>query len=188
MLADGHSMVHYNYINFMYDGKEKAEKIEWMEKNIEEEITMYLQRHLKSKTIAPSDVDHVQVVVGGDHGDVAFQFGTSITVEMIDGQIIEFKISVCKVICRKDTAKPIERIILPRLTNGLEVVKLIPLCISVNTDDGKLVCKYNRTPSIESATPIFDVYVTGDLAFQAMALGKELMAGHWCMKYASSKA
>ncbi len=84
-------------------------------------------------------------------------------------------------ICRKDTAKLIERTILPRLTNGLEVVKLIPLCISVNTDDDKLVCEYNRTPSIGSTTPIVNVYVTGNLAFQAMALGKESMAGHWCM-------
>jgi hypothetical protein len=95
---------------------------------------------------------------------------------------------VCEVICRKDTAKSIERTILPRLTNGLEVVKLIPLCISVNTDDGELVCKYNRTPSIGSAIPMVDVYVTGNLAFQAMALGKESMAGHWCMQCTSSKA
>ena len=32
MLADGHSTVHYDCINFTYDGKEKAEKIEWTEK------------------------------------------------------------------------------------------------------------------------------------------------------------
>ncbi len=128
------------------------------------------------------------MVVGGNHGDVAFQFGTSITVEMIDGQIIEFEISVCEVICRKDTEKLIERTILPRLINGLEVVKLIPLCIRMNTEHSKLVCKYNRTPSIGSATPIVDIYITGDLAFQVMALGKESMAGHWCMQCASSKA
>ena len=83
----------------------RAEKIDWTEKNINEEITMSLQHHLKSKAIAPFNVERVQVVVGGNHRNVAFQFGESITVEMIDGQIIEFKISVCKVICRKDTAK-----------------------------------------------------------------------------------
>jgi hypothetical protein len=168
MLADGHSTVHYNCI-------------------IDEEVTMYLQRHLKSKAIAPSKVERIQVVVGGNHGDVAFQFGASITVDMIDGQIIEFEIILCKVICRKDTAKFIERTILPRLTNGLEIVKLIPLYISMNTYDGKLVCNYNHTHSIGS-TPIVNIYVTGDLALQAMALGKELMAGHWCMQCASSKA
>jgi hypothetical protein len=36
---------------------------------------MYLQHHLKSKAITPSDVECVQVVVGGNHGDVASQFG-----------------------------------------------------------------------------------------------------------------
>ncbi len=46
----------------------------------------------------------------------------------------------------------------------------------------------NRTPSIGSATPIVDIYVTSNLAFQAMALGKESMAGHWCMQCTSSKA
>ncbi len=93
-----------------------------------------------------------------------------------------------EVICRKDTAKLIELTILPRLTNGLEVVKLIPLCISMNRYDGKLVCEYNRTPSIGSTTPIVDIYITGDLAFQAMALGKESLAGHWCIQCTSSKA
>jgi len=29
---------------------------------------------------------------------------------------------------------------------------------------------------------IVDIYLTGDLAFQAMALGKESMAGWWCMQ------
>jgi hypothetical protein len=32
MLADGHSMVHYGCIDFTFEGKEKAEVIEWTEK------------------------------------------------------------------------------------------------------------------------------------------------------------
>jgi len=36
--------------------------------------------------------------------------------------------------------------------------------------------------------PIVEVFVTGDLAFQAMALVKDLMAGHWCMQCTSPKA
>jgi hypothetical protein len=54
MLAEGHTKVHYGSIEFAYDGKEKAELIEWTEKNINEEITVYLQRHLTSKSILPS--------------------------------------------------------------------------------------------------------------------------------------
>jgi hypothetical protein len=72
MLADGHCDVHYGSIEFTFDGKEKAEFIEWTEKNINNKIEFYLQRHLTSKSIAPSDVDHVQVVMGGDNGDTVF--------------------------------------------------------------------------------------------------------------------
>ena len=66
---------------------------------------------------------------------------------------------------------------------------LMPLCIIANPDDGKLVCKFTCThPSSGSSKPIDDVYVTNDLAFQAMALGKEAMASHCGMQSTSFKA
>ena len=112
MFSDGHTEVHYGSIEFTYDGKEKAEFVEWTEKNINDEITVYLQRHLASKSITPSEVVRVQVVVGGDHGDTAFQFGASVSVDLTDERIIEFEVSVCELICRKDTGKLIESTIL----------------------------------------------------------------------------
>ena len=42
MLAEGHCEVRYGSIEFTYDGKEKAEFIEWTEKNIKDKITVYL--------------------------------------------------------------------------------------------------------------------------------------------------
>jgi hypothetical protein len=51
--------VYYGSIEFTYDGKEKAEFIEWTEKNINDEITVYLQRHLNRKSITPSEVKGV---------------------------------------------------------------------------------------------------------------------------------
>ena len=45
MLADGHCEVHYGSMEFTYNGKEKAEFIEWTEKNIEDKIAVNLQRH-----------------------------------------------------------------------------------------------------------------------------------------------
>jgi hypothetical protein len=91
MLAEGHSEVHFGKIEFIYDGKEKAEIIEWAKKNIHKEFIIYLQRHLNSQSITPSNVERVQVVVGGDHGDTAFQFGASISVHLFDNRIINFE-------------------------------------------------------------------------------------------------
>ncbi len=98
MLVDGHSMVHNGCIDFMFKGKKKAEVIEWTEKNIDSEITLYLQCHLSSKSSSPSKVEHVQVLVGGYHGDIVLQFGTSVSVELNDGRIIDFEVSVCVII------------------------------------------------------------------------------------------
>ena len=47
-------------------------------------------------------------------------------------------------------------------------------------DEGGSVCEFSKdTRSMHSH--LVDMYVTGDLAFQAMALGKESMSGWWCM-------
>jgi hypothetical protein len=130
-------------------------------------------------------VVRIQVIVGGDHGDTAFQFGASVSVDLTGDRIIEFEVSVCELICRKDTCKSIESTILTRLTQGLEIVAMWNLNIDVN-DEGGEECKFSKdTRSIHSH--IVDIYVTGDLAFQAMALGKESMSGWWCMLCKASR-
>jgi hypothetical protein len=45
------------------------------------------------------------VIVGGDHGNTAFQFGASVSVDLIGIRIIDFEVSVCELICCEDTEK-----------------------------------------------------------------------------------
>ena len=139
-----------------------------------------------SVSASPSDVVQVQIVAGGDHGDVTFRFGASVSVELVSGRRIDFEILVCELICRKDTGSLIEQTILKRLTNGLEVIATIPLYLD---DNGNTNCDFNKNKVTTEydATPTVELYITGDLAFQAMALGKESMAGHWCMQCKSHK-
>jgi hypothetical protein len=99
MLSQGHGVISYGCINFTYEGKPQQEFIEWSEKWIDNEIARYSQRHLQSHFVKPANVVHVQAVVGGDHGNTAFQFGASVSAELNDGRIIEFEVSVCKLIC-----------------------------------------------------------------------------------------
>jgi hypothetical protein len=44
MLAEVHCDIHYDSLEFTYDGKDKAEFLEWTEKNIHNEIVIHLQR------------------------------------------------------------------------------------------------------------------------------------------------
>ncbi len=79
MLAKGHWDIHYGIVEFIYSGKENAKFIEWTEKNINNKIKVYLQRHLTSKSITLSEVE---VVVVGNHRDTAFQFGAFVSVDL----------------------------------------------------------------------------------------------------------
>jgi hypothetical protein len=191
MLSEGHGIVHYSSCDFTYDGKEKSEFVKWTEKNINKEICIYLQRHLLSKLVHLSDVVHVQVVAGGNHGNTAFQFGASVSVELASNCIIELEVSVCKLICRKDTGCLLEQRILPRLTDGLEILATFKLHIFKDDVCGVLVAEYCRhTGQIQNATPSHipttKVFVMGDWP-STMALGKESMAGHWCMQYKATQ-
>jgi hypothetical protein len=139
-----------------------------------------------SKSIQLIDVKHVQMVVGGDHGNNALQFGASVLVELADNRNINFEVLVCKLICCKDTGRLLEETILERLTSGLEIIATFELHLFTD-EGGSLVAKFCphgqiQNPTTTSHTPITKVFVTGNLAFQAMALGKESMAGHWCMQ------
>ena len=123
-------------------------------------------------------------MVGGGHGDMAFQFGLSVLVDLADGCTINFEVLTCELICRKDTGRLIEETILQRLTSGLEIISTFQLHLFTDVESGVLLIEY-RDPSLNVTPghiPITEVFVTGDLAFQAMALGKESMAGHWCMQ------
>jgi hypothetical protein len=144
MLSEGHGDVHYGSIDFTYEGKQQKEFIEWSEKRIDDEIARYVQPHLQSKSANPTDVLCVQVVVGGDHSNGAFQFGASVSAELSDGKIIDFEVSACELICRKDTGKLIESTILPTLTSGLMVVATAPLHI-LKDNQVNILCKFGLT-------------------------------------------
>jgi hypothetical protein len=61
-------------------------------------IAWNILRQLQVRNINPSKVQRVGVVAGGDHGDVAFQFGASVHIEISDGSTIYFKVSVLELI------------------------------------------------------------------------------------------
>ena len=79
------------------------------------------------------------------------------------------------------------------LTAGLKIVATWYLNVERN-GEGQMLCKFKDTQCTNDShdatiyCPKATIYVTGDLAFQAMALGKESMAGWWCMLCKASRA
>ena len=62
----------------------------------------------------------------------------------------------------------------PTLTDGLKITASWYLHIEKNEEQGQ------KTQQSQNSH-LAETYVTGNLAFQAMALGMESMAGWWCM-------
>ncbi len=77
-----------------FSGQTKAEKVrklvEWSKKDIHMEIKIQLPRVLKSREVKASDIKTVFVMIGGDHGDMAIQFGVAITVMLHNGEELYF--------------------------------------------------------------------------------------------------
>jgi len=130
-------------------------------------------------------VKRVTTVWGGDHGGDAFQFGATVKVHFNDGtEPFEFEMSACEIVCRTDCAELLEKTIVDGLTLGLEKIAESKLNIFLD-EEKKIQCSYGEKPvtiqdeNIKILNKVF-MYLTGDLAFFAMALGRESMSGHWC--------
>ena len=150
ILSNGHVEIKYNTINFNFDGKQEEELIEWTEKNMANAIAWNLSHQLQIKNIHPSRVQHIGVVTGGDHGDIAIQFGAAVLIDISNGSTIDFEVTVVELICRKDTAKLIEATIMPGLTSGFKKVATLPLHIHYDDLNSNIYCNFSKTSTILS--------------------------------------
>ena len=142
-----------------------------------------MARLLEGRQIISMHVDCVSNVSIGNHGDVAFQFGATVIVETRK-ITIRFEVSIDEVLCRTDSVDLIKATILERLTKGMKVTATKRLHMFTDRD-GKYQCSFGVLPVdaiLEKYKGIswVPLYVTGDLVFYAMALGKESSLGSWC--------
>ncbi|KAL7553941.1 hypothetical protein ACHAWF_017571 [Thalassiosira exigua] len=182
MLCEGHAKVKVGSVPHKYKDMQEEETIEYSIKAMDKELESQLGRLLQSKKIEPAEVMKVTTITGGDHGDVAFQFGATVQVETKE-ENLEFEMSLAEVLCRTDSAEIIEKTILGDLTKAMKTVATKRLHIYKDAE-GKVGCCFGAMPdgaSFESYSGIeVKMHVTGDLAFYAMALGRESMSGAWC--------
>jgi hypothetical protein len=116
------------------------------------------------------------MIIGGNHCDTAIQFGALVLIDLDNERNHDFEVIVCEVICHKVSGRLLEETILERLTQGLEIIFTFELHLFINKQKS-IVAKFrSRFPMTEPTTitytPITKVFMNGDLAFQAMALGK----------------
>jgi hypothetical protein len=78
----------------------------------------------------------------------------------------------------------LEETVLPHLTTGLEFTSSQAIYLYSNADD-QLLCSFTMPFPIhinhDAATIQVSIFITSNLAFQAMIMGTEAMAGQHCL-------
>ena len=190
MFGEGATPVTSGSIQYSYEEGDDGvkETIEYYEKNIALEIGKQLGYALTNSNKSAVNIKRVDVIAGGDHGCGAFVAGAKVVVTFSDKSSVYFDVSVAEVLCRKDNAEVLEKTILTELTKGLKTMAENEMHI-IRKKNGDYDCVFGKMCDVAATLEEGDIivkalkvhlYVTGDLAFYAMVLGKEGMSGHWC--------
>ena len=185
MMCEGHTEVYTDTVKFTYKDGEEEETIEFSWKDISLEVATKIATIMQSKNILPEELKRLLVTLGGDHGGDAFQFGAKVGLHFHGNRKpIYFEVSACEVICRTDCSELLEKTLVEKLTPYIKKMETDTMWVYLD-EEQKVQCCYGNKPANIDEDRIKGIhktwfYVTGDLAFYAMALGRESMSGHWC--------
>ena len=121
MLYEGHGEVYCSHVMHKYKHFQEEEKVEYSINVMHDELDIQLARLLGSRNITHQWVRSIVVVSDVNRSDVVFQFGMTVYVET-ETEKISFEVSILEVLCRTDSTKLLEKIVLPWLTKGMKVV------------------------------------------------------------------
>ena len=151
---------------YKYNNMEKGSKPEHILFWVRDAVAVFkkeTQLLIESGEIDISNINRIDIVVGGDHSQGVFRFPMKILYIMNNGTRRKSIQPVGYILCKKD--------------NG------IILKNTIIKDLGDSINSLNESMSFNNQhLSSFNIYVTGDLAFSVMILGKEHSSPHWCIK------
>ena len=168
--------------------KKKPETIKFEYQSVSDEFLLRVGEVLTENKIKPQQVERIGFVIGADHGKDAFRVCFRCTVKLFGSDKLIYKTaSVGSVYCNKDTSDIVEKTILNWLTEDMKKIhesKMVFSAESLDNSGTRVACgfipKSSPNPLGERVIESITMFVTGDLAFLAMILGREGMSGHWC--------
>ena len=121
---------------------------------------------IDSGDIDTYEINRIDIVVGGDHGQGEFRFPMKIVRIMNSGK-------------RHESIQPIGYILYKKNNRIIQKNTIIrDLGDSINLLNESIIFNNQHiSPS--------NIYVTGDLVFLVILLGKEYSSPHWCIKFKS---
>jgi hypothetical protein len=158
----------------------------------------------ESDELMISNINNVDLVLGGDHGQRKFRMVVKVVVRKVSMEAIDsWPVKIGHIDCKKDSYDVLQSTIAPHLNNDLKTIKESKLLLFKKVcGDGSTyyTCQIGKYDPTDPNAPrfVFDdgshhdatiqfvracsirVVFTGDLAWYAAALGKVNMSGNWC--------
>mgnify|MGYP000204837613 CR=1 FL=1 len=164
-----------------------------------------VNKALASNTFAFDNLSHAHVTLVGDHGQGAFRMMATLLlirrpnrrrsrspVNAYIGTVkaLEVDALIGYVQCKKDTYKVLQDTIATPIEEAICRIRNAGNRVTIyRTQDGAVEFCFGNTHTYNTvlAHTAVEVFMTGDLAFYAIALGKENMAPFWCWRCQSTK-
>jgi len=161
---------------------------------------------LKAKSFDYRNLKFAHVILVGNHGQGAFRMMATLllitrqqrrtrrsTVNKYIGAELALETDghCAYVQCQKDTYEVIKNTIAaPIAADLLSIRNRGRVTIYKAPDESVNLCFGNihTTQGVELASAPVELFMVGDLAFYSLVLGKESMAGHWCLRCPMSKS
>jgi hypothetical protein len=164
-----------------------GEKINYWCKDIQEAVTHHLQLDGRAYSYDYfTDFDPLDVVVGGDHGQLKFRMVMQLISQKkakTEVPAVMHTIKVGHIDCAKDTREILESTIGTHINEGIQknFGKVLSICRRTHAfnclDDSPIL---NGSFDEHFISLPITVFITGDLAFLSTLLGKEIMSTAWC--------
>jgi hypothetical protein len=188
-LGGAHVKITTDVIHYEKTTGEVKECIKFWYKDPSEEFINSVETIVNGKRIDPKEIEWINHCAGGDHADVKFRFLAKTIVKTKDGQYHVDIYSLADVGCKKDTGDILFKTVLNPMIEGMNTVGKGKLIFNetLHEDDKKVVTEYTvdlvEAVDEEQSSGIVinpTSFLTRDLAFLAVVLGKENFAGWWC--------
>ena len=172
---------------------EKAENIPYWTKDPIEVFSRQVVNTFKNESASLAEIERIDIVTGGDHGAGAFRARIRVIIKLQSGKNLSQDTSIAHIQCKKDNDTVLTNTIIEPLQSGFK--KLAENQFMLFYDDNKLLqikqvsATEQRSDSMPKPNKVIrpNLYITGDLAYYVVMLGKGGSSGHWCYRCDLSK-
>ena len=167
----------------------EKKKIHYWTKPIDTVVTTCVKKYLEEQKlmVEKKELKSVDVVFGGDHGQGKFRAVVKVIYRDESGKTIDYVVmTVAHIDCRKDTYDILKNTVATKINESLKKLHnsgrlSIAELYDNDSTDSYSVTLYDEEDKNSNLTHVrIRIFVTGDLAFYAAALGKINMSGFWC--------